>query len=200
MKSSIYLFIFCMVIATASVVGAGPEQEPDGYQVGSSTRLIALETTAGTNRLLPTLIKAVEQQQVKQEDAKDASELLGAHLSKVFAEGAVRLDPPVVDQAASENVDGGIPTGGREISVMAYSYCLNGRTASGRYTAPGIVAVDTRVIPMGSKLYIPGYGWGVAADTGGAIVGNKIDVWYPSLAQCYQWGVRPVKIKVFPRR
>lgn len=128
------------------------------------------------------------------------SQQLGDQLSKMFQEGAAKLDPPRPKSDAEAIASNGeVPVGGRSLNVMAYSYCLNGRTASGRYTAPGIVAVDTRVIPMGSKLYIPGYGWGVAADTGGAIQGNKIDVWFPSSGQCYQWGVRPVTIKVFPR-
>lgn len=129
------------------------------------------------------------------------SQQMGDELSKMFKEGAAKLDPPRAKGLDEEAVAAGTaPAGGRSLNVMAYSYCLSGRTASGRATAPGIVAVDTRVIPMGSKLYIPGYGWGVAADTGGAINGNKIDVWFPTLGQCYQWGVRPVTIKVFPKK
>lgn len=127
------------------------------------------------------------------------SEQLGSELGKMFQEGAAKLDPPPAKPAAQAVGPGAVPAGGRSLSVQAYSYCLSGRTASGRYTAPGIVAVDPGVIPLGSKLYIPGYGWGVAADTGGAIVGNKIDVWFPTSGQCYQWGVRPVTIKVFPK-
>lgn len=92
------------------------------------------------------------------------------------------------------------PKGGQTLVVSAYAYCLRGRTASGRYTEHGIVAVDPRVIPLGSKLFVPGYGWAVAADTGGAIKGNKIDLWMPTAADCYRWGVRRVKIRVFPRR
>ncbi len=132
-----------------------------------------------------------------------SSEQLGSELSKMFKEGAAKLDPPRPKaepaEAGAVAGNGVVPAGGRSLNVMAYSYCIHGYTASGRATAPGIVAVDPRVIPMGSKLYIPGYGWGVAADTGGAIVGNKIDVWFPTLGQCYQWGVKPVTIKVFPK-
>ena len=85
---------------------------------------------------------------------------------------------------------------GRTLTVTAYAYCINGRTASGAYTSKGCIAVDPRVIPMGSKIYIPGYGWGKAMDTGGSVKGNVIDVWFPSNSECMQWGVRTVKITV----
>ncbi|MGM9999355.1 MAG: 3D domain-containing protein [Candidatus Bruticola sp.] len=85
---------------------------------------------------------------------------------------------------------------GKTFTVTAYAYCLNGRTASGHYTGPGCIAVDPSVIPIGSKIYVPGYGWGEARDTGGGIYGNKIDIWLPSSAQCSQWGVRTVTVTV----
>ena len=91
---------------------------------------------------------------------------------------------------------------GRQLRVWSTAYCLRGHTASGSYVSYGTVAVDPRVIPLGTRMYIPGYGYAVARDTGGAIVGNKIDVWFPSLGQCYQWGYRPVTITILdtPRR
>ncbi len=88
---------------------------------------------------------------------------------------------------------------GRQITVTAYAYCIHGRTASGTATNYGTIAVDPGVIPMGSKIYVPGYGWGVASDTGGSIQGSKIDIWYPSTSDCLQWGVRNVTITVMPR-
>jgi 3D (Asp-Asp-Asp) domain-containing protein len=91
---------------------------------------------------------------------------------------------------------------GRRIRVGSTAYCLRGYTASGTYVGPGTVAVDPRVIPLGTKLYVEGYGYATARDTGGAIVGNKIDVWFPTLGQCYQWGYRHVNVTILekPRR
>ena len=83
---------------------------------------------------------------------------------------------------------------GRRLTVIATAYSLPGHTASGLPVGPGIVAVDPTVIPMGTRMTIPGYGEGVAADTGGAIKGNRIDVWFPTNAQCIQWGVKTVTI------
>jgi len=90
------------------------------------------------------------------------------------------------------------PGVGRKVRVQAYAYHLRGFTARGTRTQLGTVAVDPRVIPMGSKIYIPGYGWGRAVDTGGAIQGRKIDVWLPTLSQCLQWGVRDITVTVVP--
>ena len=53
-------------------------------------------------------------------------------------------------------------------------------------------------IPLGTKLYIPGYGYGVAADTGGAIKGNKIDLCFNSLSEARKWGRRTITIKIVP--
>jgi 3D (Asp-Asp-Asp) domain-containing protein len=53
--------------------------------------------------------------------------------------------------------------------VWVTSYCLRGHTASGTYVHWGSIAVDPRLIPMGSKIFVPGYGYGRAEDTGSAI-------------------------------
>jgi 3D (Asp-Asp-Asp) domain-containing protein len=60
-----------------------------------------------------------------------------------------------------------------------------------------VVAVDPNVIPLGSKVYIEGYGYAIAGDTGGAIKGYKVDLFYPEVNQALQWGRKSVKIKVF---
>ena len=80
------------------------------------------------------------------------------------------------------------------ITVTATGYSIRGRTASGLPTAPGVVAVDPSLIPLGTRLTIPGYGEGVAADTGGAVQGNVIDVWFPTNAQALAWGRRTLTI------
>jgi peptidoglycan DL-endopeptidase CwlO len=83
---------------------------------------------------------------------------------------------------------------GKQLTVVATAYSLHGGTASGLPTGPGVVAVDPTVIPLGTRMYIPGYGPGIAADTGTAIKGLRIDLWFPTLAQTYNWGKRTVTI------
>jgi 3D (Asp-Asp-Asp) domain-containing protein len=69
-----------------------------------------------------------------------------------------------------------------------------GMTAIGRRAGHGIVAVDPRVIPLGTHLYIPGYGPAVAGDTGGEIVGRRIDLGFDSLRDALLFGRRDVKV------
>ncbi|MGM7634601.1 3D domain-containing protein [Bacillus sp. Hm123] len=93
----------------------------------------------------------------------------------------------------------------KELTVRASAYTAYCRGCSG-ITATGInlkknpyakvIAVDPRVIPLGSKVYVEGYGEAIAGDKGGAIKGNRIDVHMPTKKRAYSWGVRKVKIKV----
>jgi 3D (Asp-Asp-Asp) domain-containing protein len=83
---------------------------------------------------------------------------------------------------------------GRTLTVTATGYTLLGRTATGAPVGYGVVAVDPNVIPLGTRLSIPGYGEGVAADTGGAVQGGTIDLWFPTASTAAAWGRRTVTI------
>jgi 3D (Asp-Asp-Asp) domain-containing protein len=87
--------------------------------------------------------------------------------------------------------------GAEQMVVEATAYCLGGTTASGLPVGWGTVAVDTSLIPLGTRMYIPGYGNGVAADTGSAIVGRIIDVWFPTCAQAIAWGRKTLTITIY---
>jgi 3D (Asp-Asp-Asp) domain-containing protein len=87
-------------------------------------------------------------------------------------------------------------TGARTLTVLATAYTLRGTTATGAPVGYGVVAVDPSVIPLGTRMTIPGYGEGVAADTGGSIQGAVIDLWFPSAAQAAAWGRRTVTISL----
>jgi len=80
------------------------------------------------------------------------------------------------------------------MTVTATAYTLGGTTATGAPVGYGVVAVDPSVIPLGTRMTIPGYGEGVAADTGGAIQGATIDLWFPTAADAAAWGRRTVTI------
>jgi resuscitation-promoting factor RpfB len=93
----------------------------------------------------------------------------------------------------------------REMMVTATAYAASqpgnqGLTAGGYNIQqnPGmkLIAVDPRIIPLGTKVWVEGYGYAIAGDTGGAIKGNKIDVLLPTISQVYNWGRKQVKIKI----
>jgi 3D (Asp-Asp-Asp) domain-containing protein len=99
---------------------------------------------------------------------------------------------------AAQNTRASRPTApaghGRSITVSATGYSLRGRTATGVAVGYGIVAVDPSVIPLGTHMTVPGYGEGVAADTGGSVRGTRIDLWFPTRAEALAWGTRTVTI------
>jgi 3D (Asp-Asp-Asp) domain-containing protein len=88
----------------------------------------------------------------------------------------------------------GTSQSGRTLAVVATGYSLAGNTSTGVPVGYGIVAVDPSVIALGTKMTIPGYGEGVAADTGGAIAGAHIDLWFPTEAEALAWGSRTVTV------
>lgn len=90
-------------------------------------------------------------------------------------------------------------TGGpRRFEATAYSFTGN-RTAVGARTRRGIVAVDPKVIPLGTHMFIKGYGYAVAADTGGAIKGRRVDLFFESNRDAIKWGRRPVDIYILEK-
>jgi uncharacterized protein YabE (DUF348 family)/3D (Asp-Asp-Asp) domain-containing protein len=89
----------------------------------------------------------------------------------------------------------------RAFSVVSTAYSpqepeLDRWTANGSVATYGVIAVDPRVIPLGTRVYVQGYGYAVAADTGGAIKGNRIDVCFDTIAECDTWGRRTVTIYI----
>ncbi|EAE2480625.1 LysM peptidoglycan-binding domain-containing protein [Listeria innocua] len=91
----------------------------------------------------------------------------------------------------------------KELTVTATAYS-KAEPGMSHMTATGIdlndnsrvIAVDPSVIPLGSKVYVEGYGEAIAADTGGAIKGNKIDVHLNSVQEVNNWGVKQVKVQI----
>ena len=83
------------------------------------------------------------------------------------------------------------------ITFEATAYTWTGcRTATGVWPSRGTVATDPRVIPLGTELHIEGYGPAVAADTGGAIQGQRVDLYMDTEHECWQWGRRKVEVRV----
>ena len=116
-------------------------------------------------------------------------------LDKVVAVGTKELDIQV-----SRGTETGTEFYVNTTAYTAYCNGCSGITATGfdlrANPTAKVIAVDPRIIPLGTKVYVEGYGYAVAADTGGAIKGHKIDVFFPTKAEAFRWGVRKVKIKI----
>jgi 3D (Asp-Asp-Asp) domain-containing protein len=104
---------------------------------------------------------------------------------------------PTPSPAPTPPVPTSAPDGTRTLVVDAVAYHLPGKTASGLPVGVGVIAVDPLVIPLGTRVFVPGYGPAVAADVGSAIKGNIIDLWMPTTAQARAWGRRTVTITIY---
>lgn len=130
--------------------------------------------------------------EVTEKDSKDRLVAVGTQESQ---------EEPKATPAVSRSNE----SSGKEFYVTSTAYTAScagctGRTSTGYNlkSNPGakVIAVDPSVIPLGSKVYVEGYGYAVASDTGSAIKGNKIDVFVPNKSAAYQWGNKRVKIRV----
>ncbi|EAG5529531.1 DUF348 domain-containing protein [Listeria monocytogenes] len=106
----------------------------------------------------------------------------------------------VSTSSATSSSASSTPSGGKTYKMESTAYSGGGTTAYGINLSanPGlkVIAVDPRIIPLGSKVWVEGYGEAIAGDTGGAIKGNIVDVYFPNESQCYSWGRRMVTVKV----
>ncbi|HWJ31487.1 MAG TPA: 3D domain-containing protein [Gaiellaceae bacterium] len=124
--------------------------------------------------------------------AANAAQLRSRELARVTASEAIPTAASPVETSYGSPPP--VAAGARAITVSATGYALAGETATGLAVGWGVVAVDPSVIPLGTHMSIPGYGEAVAADTGGAIVGATIDLWFPTVAQANAWGRRTVTV------
>lgn len=131
-------------------------------------------------------------------------ELVEEEITEESVTKVVAIGTKVVQQAAAKNksVEPAVPGQTYTMEATAYSpYCkgCSGTSAAGVNLRvdpmPRVIAVDPRVIPLGSKVWVEGYGEAIAADTGGAIKGHRVDVLLPK-GQTSNWGRKQVKVKV----
>ena len=154
-------------------------------------------TKESTDRVVAVGTKEPEQEHNLEQlsDSKPKSESKSNKASSSKSEAQSKPEKTKADNSKDGKV--------YHMSSTAYTGSCSG--CSG-YTATGInlnanpnmkvIAVDPNVIPLGSKVWVEGYGEAVAGDTGGSIVGNRIDVHVPSKAAAHSWGNKTVKVKV----
>jgi uncharacterized protein YabE (DUF348 family)/3D (Asp-Asp-Asp) domain-containing protein len=130
--------------------------------------------------------------------------------AKIVAKGAMQVASRSGSSAAkpannsTANASSGSATtsskpdlaGKKTLTVKAYAYSGGGKTAMGTKARVGVIAVDPKIIPLGTKVYVEGYGYAVAEDTGGNIKGNTIDCYMKTESACINWGIKKVKVYI----
>lgn len=141
----------------------------------------------GQNGVLVNKIKIVKADGVEVSREVVGSRVLAEPKTSVVAYGIAKASGP-----AARNIQGKVK---KVMTMEATAYTHTGNpTATGIYPYKGVVAVDPKVIPLGSKLYVEGYGYCEAQDTGGAIKGDRIDVFLDTKEQCFAWGRKIVQV------
>jgi len=203
------------VMLGATSLTKGLRQLDDLSRVADQSRQVVAATTAARGRLLRSQHRlAAEGRRLKRSLAaarqaegrlEAAAAARRAYVASLQAQKQLRAQQMHSVEAAAQAAQqksqqlqptASPPPGKRQIIVSATCYDLLGTTATGVPVGPGVVAVDPSVIPLGTRMYVPGYGNGVAADVGGAIQGAVIDLWMPP-AQCMTWGRRTVTITLY---
>ncbi|MGL5312829.1 MAG: SH3 domain-containing protein [Peptostreptococcaceae bacterium] len=103
----------------------------------------------------------------------------------------------VKESNSSSNTSTNTSNTSNTMSVVATAYTGYSTTSTGQKPVWGTIAVDPKVIPYGTKVYIPAFDQVfVANNTGGAIKGNKIDIYMNSKSECYNWGRKTIEIQI----
>ena len=181
-------------------------EEPVNFAVISQKDSTLLEgkeevRTEGKNGLVSKKYEVIKENGKEVKRTLVSENVISEKQDKVVAVGT-----KVVTQTVSRGTSSSSSSeSGRELYVTATAYTASCSGCSG-ITATGldlrnnpsvkVIAVDPRVIPLGTKVFVEGYGYAVAADTGGAIKGNKIDVFIANKSQAYKWGRKKVKIRI----
>ncbi|MBK5472779.1 MULTISPECIES: cell wall-binding protein EntC [Bacillus] len=153
---------------------------------------------------------AKAQAEAKAQEAAEAREAAKAQ-EAAKAREAAKAQKPATQQPVAKETETSAPSSSRELRVQATAYTAdpleNGYKAGDQVkSAMGhnltanpnmkLIAVDPSVIPLGSKVWVEGYGVAIAGDTGGAIKGNKIDVLMPDKGTSSNWGRKTVTVKI----
>jgi 3D (Asp-Asp-Asp) domain-containing protein/peptidoglycan hydrolase CwlO-like protein len=165
------------------------------------------------NKLIAHSISAIDSQSASIEGMKSAIATLKSLIpqintasvkkkaQKYVTAGNEKLTLLILNSKNSVDNANGNKTYKATYSVVATAYSGHTITALGLKPVRdpeglSTIAVDPAVIPLGTKVYIPGYGYAIASDTGGAIKGYKIDIFLNSESECYNWGRRTVTLHV----
>jgi uncharacterized protein YabE (DUF348 family)/3D (Asp-Asp-Asp) domain-containing protein len=176
---------------------APPVQHVFAFDIAPGKQRVVDPGMPGTKEL--TLAYSQPDRAIKAQRTFLAVRIVRAPHARVIAEGIGEYAS--FAHFARHGIDGTLRLAKSALTMMATAYTrdcagCSGYTAIGRLAGHGIVAVDPHVIPLGTRLFIPGYGAAVAGDTGGAIRGNRIDLGFNSRGDARSFGRRPITVYV----
>ena len=182
-------YALCLMLAGFAALNTGFTSQVDEIRSEDSAAVVEVEQ-------VPSEAAQIEEK-IEIEDTSSAAE----------------AETPTVPESEEVDTVEAIEASGDYIDNMAYSSAISmeasaylpgdgngaGITATGIRAGYGVAAVDPGVIPLGTRLYIPGYGEAIAADTGGAIYGYRIDLCMESYSEAMQFGRRNVTVYVLDK-
>lgn len=181
---------------TAVAADAVMASLPYGFLSASCETVV--DSVGTTEDIQAAKDQLAEEARAAEEAAKAAAEAAAA-AARLNTLRTAAVTPHAISKSSALKADSVIRENARKLGSFRLSfYCpcatCNGRsdakTKIGTRMAEGrTIAVDSRIIPLGSRVYIDGYGIFIAEDTGGAIKGNRIDVCVSSHSRAYQFGI-----------
>ncbi|PFO50973.1 cell wall-binding protein EntB [Bacillus cereus] len=186
------------------------KEEPKAQEIVKPKEEAKVKEEVKEEEKAQEIVKAKEEEKAR-EIAKAKEEERAREIAKAKEEEKAReIAKAKEEERAKEASKNNIQSAKRELTVVATAYTAdpseNGTYGGRVLTAMGhdltanpnmrIIAVDPKVIPLGSKVWVEGYGEAIAGDTGSAIKGNRIDVLMGSKSKAMNWGRQTVKVKI----
>lgn len=211
-KNSRNKLALCLMMAGISAFSVGFTNQNDSIEVEKIKTIeeiqvevpevVANEAMVQAAAIIDTTSKSVVSQPPKEDVIEPFKVIDNVEQLNYNENNNIDIENNINSDSSGQNVN--------EIGGMSYSAVMameataylptdgsaEGITAMGIPATYGVVAVDPDVIPLGSRVYIPGYGVAIAADTGGAIIGYCIDLCMESYAECMEFGRRTVTVYV----
>lgn len=197
-------YALCLMLAGFAALNTGFTTQTDEIQSAETVEVVEVEQVPSE------VAQAAEKSEVNetvQEESAETAEVVekAAEVTEepaaVVEEAAEVVTVETVEEPAQENIESAERGYYSALSMEASAYLPGdgngaGITATGIRATYGVAAVDPSIIPLGTRLYIPGYGEAIAADTGGAIRGYMIDLCMESYSEAMQFGRRNVTVYV----
>ena len=218
LKKRLSVFLLCAAMSVSSAAAyAGDEKALIELPAGDTSTaaaigMIADKAVVGSVRTTEEMTRTKQELAAKkaaEEAARKAAEEAARKAAEEARKAALKYTPSygrTVNRSAAYSVTEAIQVNGKAMGNFKLTFYCACRSCSGGYgagTATGTrctegrtIAVDPRVIPLGSKVYIEGFGDFIAEDTGGAIKGNKIDIYLSDHSRCYALGVTRANVYV----